>query len=104
MPSQVDHNGIQLQGNPTGGGESHLFIKPSLRLGDEQIAGAAAPAKQPSNVQVSVGDGKSTATEQLQVRSSLFALSGHWDGATKPLIPHWKEGGEQPYSERNVRS
>ncbi|CAL8471037.1 g10579 [Coccomyxa elongata] len=62
----VNNQGIQLQGNPTGGGESHLFIKPNLRLGDEQIAGAAAPAQQPSNVQISVGDGKSTATEQLQ--------------------------------------
>ncbi|EIE20121.1 hypothetical protein COCSUDRAFT_48615 [Coccomyxa subellipsoidea C-169] len=62
----VNNQGIQLQGNPTGGGESHLFIKPNLRVGNDQIAGAAAPAKQPSNVQISVGDGKSTATEQLQ--------------------------------------
>ena len=64
---QVNNQGIQLQGNPTGGGESHLFIKPNLRVGTDQIAGAAAPAKQPSNVQISVGDGKNTATEQLQV-------------------------------------
>ncbi|BDA45367.1 hypothetical protein COCOBI_07-1540 [Coccomyxa sp. Obi] len=62
----VNNQGIQLQGNPTGGGESHLFIKPNLRLGDDQVAGAAAPAQQPSNVQISVGDGKNTATEQLQ--------------------------------------
>ena len=34
---QVNNQGIQLQGNPTGGGESHLFIKPNLRLGDDQV-------------------------------------------------------------------
>lgn len=70
----MNNQGIQLQGNPTGGGESHLFIKPNLRVGNDQIAGAAAPAKQPSNVQISVGDGKSTATEQLQVRRALFKI------------------------------
>lgn len=63
----MNSNGIQLAGNPTGGGESHVFIKPNLRVLDNQIAGAAAPGQQPSNVQVSVGDGKTTATEQLQV-------------------------------------
>lgn len=72
---QVNNQGIQLQGNPTGGGESHLFIKPNLRLGDDQIAGAAAPAQQPSNVQISVGDGKNTATEQLQVGSLSHSLA-----------------------------
>lgn len=64
----MNDKGIQLAGNPTGGGEAHIFIKPNLRVGNEQIAGAAGPAQQPSNVQVSVGDGKTTATEQLQVR------------------------------------
>jgi hypothetical protein len=67
--AQVDNQGIQVSGNPTGGGESHLFIKPNLRIFNDQIAGAAAPT---SNVQVSVGDGKSTATQQLQVRGAPF--------------------------------
>lgn len=82
MCEQVNNQGIQLQGNPTGGGESHLFIKPNLRLGDDQIAGAAAPAQQPSNVQISVGDGKTTATEQLQVGTlppSLGSLCSLFD-------------------------
>lgn len=74
--AQVNNQGIQLQGNPTGGGESHLFIKPNLRVGNDQIAGAAAPAKQPSNVQISVGDGKSTATEQLQVLRCCILFIG----------------------------
>ena len=65
---QVDPQGIQLNGNPTGGGESHLYIKPNINLLGQQF-GQAAPPKEPNNVQVSYGDGKSTATQQLQVRA-----------------------------------
>ena len=57
--------GIQLSGNPTGSGISHLFIKPNLNILGNSVAGGPSP--QPNNVQFSVGDGKKTATEQLQV-------------------------------------
>ncbi len=66
----MDPQGIQLNGNPTGGGESHLYIKPNINLLGQQF-GQAAPPKEPNNVQVSYGDGKSTATQQLQVRPIL---------------------------------
>jgi hypothetical protein len=62
---QVTPSGIQLSGNPTGSGVSHLFIKPNLNILGNNVAGG--PRAQPSNVQFSVGDGKKTATEQLQV-------------------------------------
>ena len=68
----MDPQGIQLNGNPTGGGESHLYIKPNINLLGQHF-GQAAPPKEPNNVQVSYGDGKSTATQQLQVRPFL-----HW--------------------------
>ena len=65
---QVDPQGIQLNGNPTGGGESHLYIKPNFNLLGQQF-GQAAPPKEPQNIQVSYGNGKTTATEQLQACS-----------------------------------
>ena len=64
---QVDPQGIQLSGNPTGGGESHLYIKPNFDLLGHQFGQAAPPQESNNNVQVSYGDGKTTATEQLKV-------------------------------------
>ena len=67
-PRQLNEQGLQFSGNPTGTGDTHLFIKPNLSLLPYAAGAAAAPlAAQPNNVQVSLGDGKSTATEQLQV-------------------------------------
>ena len=64
---QLTPSGIQIQGNPTGAGLSHLFIKPNLNI----LGGAAGqPSPQPDNVQFSVGNGKDTATKQLQVRAA----------------------------------
>ena len=59
--------GLQSSGNPTGIGETHLFIKPNLSLLGHPAGALDSPAAQPHNVQVNLGNGKSTATQQLQV-------------------------------------
>lgn len=74
---QVDPQGIQLNGNPTGGGESHLYIKPNFNLLGQQF-GQAAPPKEPQNVQVSYGNGKATAAEQLQACSFVHTSHSHF--------------------------
>ena len=56
-----------MNGNPTGGGESHLYIKPNFNVLGQQFGQAAPPQESKNNVQVSYGDGKPTATEQLKV-------------------------------------
>ena len=63
---QLTPAGVLLQGNPTGSGVSHLYIKPNFNLPGGGLAGQPSP--QPSNVQFSVGNGKDTATKQLQAR------------------------------------
>ena len=35
--AQVTQNGLVVQGNPTGSGLSHFFVKPNLRLGSQQV-------------------------------------------------------------------
>ena len=80
---QVDPQGIQLNGNPTGGGESHLYIKPNFNVLGQQFGQAAPPQEAKNNVQVSYGDGKPTATEQLKVSLSLLrntVLFGQYAG------------------------
>ncbi len=43
MTPQVDPQGIQLNGNPTGGGESHLYVKPNFNVLGQQFGQAAPP-------------------------------------------------------------
>ena len=81
---QVDPQGIQLNGNPTGGGESHLYIKPNFNLLGQQF-GLAAPPKEPQNIQVSYGNGKTTATQQLQACFTVHTSHSYFGRSPLPM-------------------
>ena len=97
---QVDPQGIQLNGNPTGGGESHLYIKPNFNLLGQQF-GLAAPPKEPQNIQVSYGNGKTTATQQLQACSTVHTSHSYF--GQSPLPMHYTLAYTSITAPRNIQ-